>query len=71
MMTLSKRKSGETIHIIGIKENPLKKRLLEMGFMKGKSVEVINNSLLYPMVVKLDESRYTVDKKLSSYVIVE
>lgn len=70
-MSLSEKKSGETTNIVEIKENPYKKRLMEMGFMKGKSVEVVRNSLFYPMILKLEESRYSIDKKLSNYIIVE
>ena len=70
-MVLSQMKAGDSLYIIGIKDNPNKKRLIEMGFMKGKEIEMVENSFLYPIVVKLDESRYTIDKKLSNYIMVE
>jgi Fe2+ transport system protein FeoA len=70
-MLLSEMKTGDITYIIGIKENPDKKRLIEMGFTKGKKVEVVKNSVLYPLVVKLDESRYTINKNLTDYIFVE
>ena len=70
-MVLSQMKAGDIIHIIGIKENPDKKRLIEMGFTKGKKIEVVRNSVLYPLVVNLGESRYTINKNLTDYIFVE
>ncbi len=70
-MCLNDRKTGDVVTVSDLEDTPYKRKLLNMGFIKGKSVEVVDNSVLYPMVVKIGESRYSLDKKLSQSILVK
>lgn len=47
------------------------RRLMELGFIAGEHVQVIQNSICGPLIVALGQGKVIIDKALSLSVMVE
>jgi Fe2+ transport system protein FeoA len=70
-MSLLQGKKNSIVSILGIKSNPYKNRLSEMGFVPGVRIKIAENSRFSPLVVIVGESRYSLNKELADDILIE
>lgn len=66
---LHRGRRGRIHHLEGNGE--AMQRLMELGFIAGEYVQVIQNSICGPLIVALSQGKVIIDKALSLSVMVE